>query len=58
VLTIQPHKDQQVRLIQHRHETRFHRHPVNVFDARAQAVYLDLIADNNMLKIFYLNIFS
>jgi hypothetical protein len=31
---------------------------VNVFDARAQAVYLDLIADNNMLKIFYLNIFS
>ncbi len=44
VLAIQPDQDQQVRPVQHRHEARFHRHPVRVFDARGQAVNLDLVS--------------
>ena len=44
MLATQPHLDQQVRPVQQRHEARFHRHPVRVFDARGQALNLDLVS--------------
>ncbi len=44
MLTLQPHLEQQVRPVHQRHEARFHRHPVRVFDARGQALNLDLVA--------------
>ncbi len=51
VLAIKPHQDQQVRPVHHRHEARFHRHPVGVFDARGQAVNLDQVAADGARKV-------
>ena len=44
VLAVEPHQDQQVRPVQERHEARFHRHPVRVFDTGGEAVHIDLVA--------------
>ena len=51
VLAIKPHQNQQVRPVHHRHEARFHRHPVRVFDAGRQAVNVDQVAADGARKI-------
>ena len=51
MLTIEPHHDQQVCPVHHRHKARFHRNPVRVLDAGGQALNLDQIPADGARKV-------
>ena len=51
MLAIKTHQNQQVSPVHHRHEARFHRHPVGVFNTGRQTVNVDQIAADGASKI-------
>ena len=51
VFTVKPDQDQQVRPVHHRHEARFHRDPVSIFNTRGQAVNLDQVPPDLARKV-------